>query len=366
VEEEVAVNTERSLGFWSGQAADRPLISFWIGSFSIPDLYPLSMSRLPDGQLTANDIDFQLFEEDYISLYETNLDSKADVPWSAFPLMTIPWLEAILGCPIIKKGKNIWAEPLDGGLQGFLSKSLDLNTNPWLDQLLGLNRWLGSLSACRFPVSASLMRGPSDLLSAICTPTRMCLEIVDHPDLVVQALELLTDFWIQVAQQQLENIPPFKGGYSFGQIFLWGQKKGAWFQDDAVALISPRHYRQFLLPCEQKIATALPASGIHLHPGSLFMVDDLVHIPELDVIEINYEPYGVTLEKMLPFLIKVQKSKRLVLWGEFTLDDLAFLNRNLPTENLCLQMNVVHAEAGKQMMKQVCELWKTTVDVGVM
>jgi len=355
----IAVNSTRCLDFWSGQAVDRPLVSFWIGTFSIPDLYPLSMSCLPDGQLTASEFDFSLFEEDYLNLYESNLDSPSDVPWSAFPLMTIPWLEAILGCPIIKKGNNIWAEQLDGGLQGFLSQSIDLDANPWLERLLAFQRWLAALSVGRFPTSASLMRGPSDLLSAICTPTRMCLEFIDHPNLVSQALDRLTDFWIEIAQRQLAIIPQYKEGYCFGQIFLWDQDKGAWFQDDAVALISPRHYRQFLLPCEKRIAAALPASGIHLHPGSLFVVDDLIEIPELDVIEINYEPYGVTLEKMLPFLIKVKKSKRLVLWGDFTTEDLVFLNRNLSPDNLCLQMNVVDVKAAKEMMDRVSETWKS-------
>jgi hypothetical protein len=357
MEKGIAVDTESCLDFWNGQAVDRPLISFWIGTFSIPDLYPISMSRLPDGQLTPDDIDFNLFEEDYISLFEKNLGSCSDAPWGAFPLMTIPWVEAILGCPIIKKGNNIWAEPQDGELIQLLSMPFDLVENPWLDRLLDFIHWLVALSSDRFPVTASLMRGPSDLLSAMRTPSQMCLDLIDFPDIVAQILERLTGLWIQVANKQLENIPPYEDGYCFGQIFLWGHKKGAWFQDDAVALLSPKHYRQFLLPCEREIAAALPSSGIHLHPGSLYVVDDLVGIPDLDVIEINYESYGVTLEKMMPYLVKVTENKRLVLWGDFNVDDLAFLKNHLSPKNLCLQMNMADAETAKKMMDTVNEIW---------
>jgi hypothetical protein len=118
------------------------------------------MSRLPDGQLIAEKVNIQLFQDDYQSLYEKNLTSSSDVPWAGFPLMTIPWLEAILGCTVNKSGTNIWVEPLEGSLEQLVARPIDLNDNPWFKKLVEFLQWLVDFSAGGFPVAASLMRGP--------------------------------------------------------------------------------------------------------------------------------------------------------------------------------------------------------------
>lgn len=324
----------------------------------IPDLYPHSMQALPDGFLTPEMLQKEIFEKDFHSLYLKNLANNSDAPWSAFPLMTIPWLEAILGCPIKKKGDNIWAESRDKNLEELLSEPIDIENNPWLEKLLECTHWLVNYSAGRFPVSVSLMRGPSDLLSALRGPAQMCLDFVDYPELMLKLLEKLTNLWIHICWKQLDLIPSFEGGFSFGQIFLWGQNKGAWFQDDALTLISPAYYREFLLPFEKKIAASIPVSGIHLHPRSLFVIDHLVNIPELDVIEINFEPSGPSLKELLPSFIKTLKNKCLVIWGDFSEQDLLFLKDNLPTRRLSLQINSNSAEEARLKILQVKKIWK--------
>ena len=353
----ISFNSENCLDFWANKPIQHPLISFWVGTFSIPDLYPNCMKLLPDGPLSAKDIDLELCRMDYESLFEKNLETMSDTPWSAFPLMTIPWVEAILGCPINKNGINIWAESPDENLEQFLSRSIDLDNNAWLQKLLEFTQWLVDLSASRFPVSVSLMRGPSDLLSALRGPSQMCLDFYDSPDLVLKVMEKLTDLWIKIAHRQMALIPPFMEGFGFGQIYLWGLKKCAWFQDDAVALLSPKHYRRFLLPFEETIAASLPASGIHLHPQSLFVVDDLITIPDLDVIEINYEPTGPTLKDLLPCIQKIVAEKCLVLWGDFSEEDLSLLKQNVSTGNLCLQINVDFAQSAQSKLALVKKIW---------
>ena len=353
----IPVDRDRCLNFWRGVDTARPLISFWVGTFSITDLYPHSMRSLPDGILDPRQLTFELFDQDYCDLYEKNLASSSDTPWAAFPIMTIPWLEAILGCPIVKKEDNIWADPREISLADFADSPVDLENNIWLEKLLEFTGWLVELSAGRFPVSVSLLRGPSDLLSAVRTPSQMCIDFIDHPDLVLEAMERVTTAWIRAACLQMDLIPSYMDGYSFGQIFLWAPGKCSWFQDDAVALMSPDHYVKFLLPFEKQIASSLPFSGIHLHPRSLFVVDELINIPGLDVIEINYESYGPHLEEMLGTFVKIVSKKRLVVWGEFSDGDLRFLRDNLPSKNLCLQVNVPTAEFARKKSILMNELW---------
>lgn len=355
---ELYFDKERCLNFWAGGNADRPLISFWIGTFSISDLYPNSMELLPDGKLQPDQIKIEFFQRDYKDLFEKNSRSLSDVPWAAFPIMTIPWLEGILGCQIMKKGSNIWAEPIVKDYDQILNNEFDLDNNPWVDKLLEFTKWLVDYSEGRFPISTCLMRGPSDLLSAMRSPTRMCLDFYDFPDKVSLALDRLADFWIKIAKFQHDLIPKFMGGYSFGQIYLWGEEKCGWFQDDTIALLSPKFYEQYLLPCEQVLSASIPLTGIHLHPDSLFVIEHLKNIPTLDVIEINYEPTGPSLSKMLPYLEQVVDHKKLVLWGDFNDKDLKFLRLELPARNLCLQIIAESPEIAQFKKEKIEHIWR--------
>jgi hypothetical protein len=354
---ELMIETKRCQNFWNGGECDRPLISFWIGTFSVPDIYPHSMNALPDGVLNPDEISFSIFQKDYLNQFKNNQYLQSDSPWSAFPIMTIPWLEAILGCPIQKKGNNIWADPVSGTLNDLLSNPVRLNENKWLDLLLNFTSWLVDYSDGRFPVSVSLLRGPSDLLSALRGPSQMCLDLYDYPDLVLKVLDQITKVWIKTAHEQLSIIPPYMNGYCFGQIYLWSPDKCSWFQDDALALLSPNHFQYFLLPFEKQIAASLPFSGIHLHPLSLHVIDDLIAIPELNVIEINYETHGPSIHDMLPYFRKVIHKKRLVVWGDFSDNDLILIKENLPAENLCLQIITPSAESARKKMSLVKKIW---------
>ena len=356
--EKLNFDEERCLNFWEGGNSDRPLISFWIGSFLISDLYPNSMNLLPNGSLLPHQIQMELFQQDFGDLFKKNSHSVSDVPWAAFPIMTIPWLEAILGCQIMKKGSNIWAEPFVEDYEQFINYDIDLQNNPWLDKLLDFTKWLVSFAEGLFPVSTCLMRGPSDLLSALRSPSRMCLDFYDFPEKVSLALDKITDVWIKVAKFQHELIPEFMGGYSFGQIYLWGKEKCGWFQDDAIALLSPKFYKQYFLPREEIISASLPRTGIHLHPNSLFVIDQLTKLPGLDVIEINYEPTGPSLKEMLPYLEQVTDHKKLVLWGDFSNQDLKFLRAALPAKNLCLQIIAENPGIAQSKKEKILNVWQ--------
>jgi hypothetical protein len=203
------------------------------------------------------------------------------------------------------------------------------------------------------------MRGPLDLLAAVRGSEQMCLDLYDCPDEVGSALQHLTDLWIQIARLQTKLIPPYKGGYGFGQIDLWSRKQGGWFQDDAVALWSPSAYRQHVRPCEKRLAACMDITGIHLHPVSLFTVSDLVQMPELGVIEVNYEtPYGMPLKEMIPPLQRALESKCVILWGEFDASALQAIADNLPNRGLALDIIGETPEQIRSVVKDVNRIWR--------
>ncbi len=347
---------ERCDAFWARRETDRPLLGSWVGSYQIADLYPAGLAQLPQGELRPGDITFESFRQDYKNLFVNHEQVAGDVPWAAFPLMVIPWVEAVSGCPIHHRDGNVWAQPW---LDRYDQWDADgpIIDRDWLDVLVGFIRWLVALSDGRFPVAVCLMRGPADLLAAMRGAERSIYDLFDHPEQVEKTLVALTDLWIEVARAQLAQIPQFAGGHSFSVINLWGPKPGAWFQDDAVAFWSPAYYRQFVRGCEERLSSCIETTGIHLHSPALFSVDELVEMPDLDVIEVNLDDVGLGVREMIPRFQQILARKRLIVWGAFTREDLVLMKDHLPARGLALQLMADTPEQVQALMNEVAAVW---------
>lgn len=348
---------ERCRAFWAREEVDRPLLATWVGSYELAPLFSNGLALLPEGELSPGDIRLETFRRDYELLFENYRQATADVPWSAFPLMVLPWVEAIAGCRIVHREGNIWAEPwLDGYDQLEGGCGLEPRMD-WLAKLVEFTEWLVALSAGRFPVAISLMRGPADLLAAMRGAQNSVLDLMDTPQAVKSVLERITDIWIQTAEAQMSRIPSFAGGYGWSVQNLWSDKPGGWFQDDAVAYWSPSLYQTYAVSCEERLSRCLAKTGCHLHSTAIFTVDGLLKMPELGVIEMNLDDVGKSIPEMIPVLRRILETQRLYVWGKFTVNDLVTMKRELPSRGLALQLIAQTPEAVRAMIRQVDEIW---------
>jgi len=350
-------NFDRCDAFWARRETDRPLLSCLVCADTLGKNFRHGVECIPDGLVQPGDIKLDAFAADYEDWYAKQQQCELDVPWVAYPLVSMPWCESILGCQIGSSGGNMAAQPWVTDYRQIQELSIAAD-NPWLLKLLEYQEFLVKLSNGRFPVSNSLMRGPLDLLAAVRGPQQMCLDLYDCPEDLGAALQHLTDLWIQIAHMQMRVIPPFKGGYSFGQIDLWSRKHGGWFQDDAVALWGPSAYRQHVKPCEERLAGCMDVTGKHLHPVALSSVSDLVRMRKLGVIEVNFEETpGMSLKQMIPFLRQALEHKCLIIWGEFDAADLQEIADNLPTRGLALDMIGKTPEQIQSLARDVDRIW---------
>ena len=351
-------DTARCDAFWQRQDADRPLLTSWIGSYEVAKLYPEGLAQLPEGRLEPGDIEFEFFRADYERLFERHALVDVDVPWVAMPVMVVPWLEAVSGCPIYHREGNIWAthwlDTYDRLGQTGLS-----HDRAWLEKLVEFTQWLVRLSDGRFPVALSLMRGPADLLSAVRGAEQAIYDLIDFPEGVQRLLHLLTDLWIEAAHAQMAHIPQFADGYCFSIQQLWSRQPGGWFQDDAIAYWSPDFYARFARACETKLSGCMAATGIHLHGPALFTVDYLVDMPDLDVIEVNLDDVGLRIPEMIPRFQQILKKKRLFVWGAFSEEDLSLMQEHLPARGLALQPIAETPEQMRELIQRAKTLWES-------
>jgi len=326
----------RHRAFWRRGPAQRPLAgdkrttAFTLGGYEFP---------VTDRPLAPSDIDIPRAVAWAEALYAAGggfLDG--DLVWGAPPLPGFPWMEAILGCPVwvSQESGSLWAGPWLNDWDD-VERLPPLPSNPWYQVLLELTAALVAQAGGRYPVTQTLMRGPADLMVALRGHERLCLDFYDHPDEVHALARWCTDIWIQVARAQLALIPPFAGGYTAPRLEVWAPGPLVRFEEDATILFSPAVYREFIRPCDQRIAASFAYTLIHTHSADCKLIPEVLAIPELAAVQVLLDPSGPPWEHLVPLLRQVQRSKALLITHELPPAALEALAATLSPRGLALE-----------------------------
>jgi len=226
------------------------------------------------------------------------------------PFHKIPWIEAMLGCPITMTEGQIWNEHYPGGAEAFLQKKWNVENDPWFELYCEFIRQLKSRLGDRFPVSANtLFRGPSDLVAAVMGVQEACIGWLTEPELMTKLLRICTDAHLAVVEagyKLLEPYPdgPAEGGYMSGW-GIWTPGPVTRMQADHSTLLAPEMYEKQILPYDLEIIRACPHCIFHLHNPGLHVAPSLLEVEELDVIEVVVDPYPK--EERKPYEMEMYK-----------------------------------------------------------
>jgi hypothetical protein len=281
------------------------------------------VERIGNGEIRPE----QLPPTGWLSFYEETFQHTGlywgDLVWWASPLNGFPWVEAIAGCPVeaSRIAGSVWANPhprlrhglTDEAIEQVLADLTYNPANPWLQKLIECTRGLVEHAAGRFPVCPGIMRGASDLVAALLGSEAFCLALYDYPQAVAVLAEAGVSLWLQVIAAQLECIPPFAGGYV--NAGLWAPAPCPVYQEDASVLISERAFRHFFLAAGQQVWKEYPYGILHLHSGGLQVVPALLEGSSPPVVEINIDPGGPDLDRLLPIFAEIQRHTRLEVLG---------------------------------------------------
>jgi hypothetical protein len=346
----------RSLRFWDRDEVDRPLVSIWVGTQIPFDSYSSGVQQLRAGRLKPEMVNVERFLPDYDRLFELHARAGGDVPWVAIPFWGMCWMEAILGCEVRCSEGTIWSEPfLDDWAK--LEEINLTEDNPWYVKLLEFTESLALASRGRYPVGVTLMRGLADLLSAARGHSQAIYDLYDYPEQVHRFMDICTQIWVDVAKAQLELIPEFHGGCALGLYQLWTPGPAGWSQEDSVSSWSPELYSRFLEDGERQIARAFEYAGFHLHSPCMYPLDHLLAEKHLAVVEVNYDASGPALRELIPVLRRIQQHKPLLVWGEFTSEELDEMKESLSPRGLALQVIVDSPEDAATTLRELSEGW---------
>jgi hypothetical protein len=329
--------------FLECRPVERPLVGHWIGGYYPAEQFPGGTGEWRSGQwLDPQDVRFSSFADDYQSLYQAHQAADDDFFYVGSAYWGIPWLEAILGCPVSVVAANCRVEAFLRGPGDFAKLESKLDANPWFEALLRFNEELVRFAGGRFPVCPPLLRGPGDVACALIGGMDFVTGMIDQPEAVKGLLDLVAQIRMTVLRRLHALLPAWQGTHAAGGYpsRVWCRRTVAYYQEDSAAVLNPRLFREFLLPLAEAACEAAEVNFIHLHSACLYPLEMLLENHSFAVIQINIDHGGVAppLAALIPAFRRVQAARRpLLLWGEFTPDDWQLIGRELSPAGLSLQ-----------------------------
>jgi hypothetical protein len=333
----------RHEAFLHCRAADGPLVGCWVGGYFPVEQFPRGASGWPaSALLQPQDVSFAPFAEDYEELYQSHRACDDDFFYVGSAYWGIPWLEAILGCPVSVAAANCRTEPVCENLDNAEGLEVNVETDAWLDALLRFTQDLVEFSRGRFPVCAPLLRGAGDAASAMLGGTAFVMSLLEEPEKMKKLLAHCAAVRLAVLRRLAEILPAWHGTHAAGGCpsKVWCRGTVAYYQEDVAALLNPGLFREFLLPAARQACQGAEVNFIHLHSACLYPVDILLEERAFDVLEINIDHRGAgpAVPQLIETFQKIQRAGRpLVLWGQCSPDDWDLICRRLSPIGLSLQ-----------------------------
>jgi hypothetical protein len=326
---------EDHLAFWRRAAVSHPLVSVSRWSDRSVEDFDWGFPRA-EGYLEPDMLSVDRLLERYDELYRVAGAYDGRLLWTAAPPRAIPWMEAILGCPVryMLPAGGFWVEPADVDLRQLMVPGA-LDANPWLRKLDEITEGIGSLAAGRFPVAIPLLRGPWDLASALRGPMRLFMETVEAPEVAADLATACARVWVLVNEWLAGRLPRWQGGY-VGYYGLWAPDFAATTQNDCSVAISPAMYGDLMLAADR--ATIEPwAHGLfHLHSGGLHVLEPVLGLLHGQALNITVDPSGPSLDALLPVFRRIQEGGIPLHVLVFSPDDARRLQASLSTSGLAI------------------------------
>lgn len=347
---------QKHQSFLEQKAVDRPLLGCIHGWENLSRYTKDTESFFPIGEVNVRNLTCDRFLPMYQE-YAKTLEEPDDMFRTLEPLPFFPWTEAAIGCPIQYTGKNFWSSPLvDLTSEKDCEKLIDLMqripeaSQPWLEKYGEFLDFLIEHFGNDFPIGQSILRGPLDMAAAAFGDENLLYQFFDQPELVKQILDIAAEIFVKFIDVQNGRLLSFSNGYVIGTYYIWTPGKNIRLQEDAMAMLSPDLYREFVHPLDCQIAKSAEYTLFHLHTTGLHLLEFFLQNDGVKILQLSKDE-GVQLENILTHLQKIQETKKcLLLKGRFAHDELQLIKTSLDYQGLCIQAVVLNPQEAEDML----------------
>jgi len=330
---------ERYKAFWNRAAVKRPLVGFsFVGWFPVSEFEACKNWESADC-LTPEMVDPEAFLPDHLRMLREGEAIDDDLIRGACPAqVAIAWLPGMLGSKLRILPQNILGEDRHLSWDEALAVRLD-HGHPWFRKYMEFADTLVRAANGSFPVSHSPQSGPTDLHAALRGHTESVLDLADEPAKSADLLWRLGEILRDATGEIWKRLPLFHGGYFDAQYSLWAPGPIIRMQEDATAVYSPALYRRFVQPVDRMLAGSFASSFIHLHSTSMFLLDALLEVGEIQCFQVNNDVAGPPVKDMIRHFRRIQTAGRpLLIRGSFTCDEMRLLMDSLEPRGLFLNI----------------------------
>jgi len=272
---------QRLAAFWHGDLLDRPPV---IAACTKQGATPPPRGH---AQLDGLDGDFARAVEIFEAQAEATYYAAECFP-TFVPSFGPDQFAAFLGGEIVVSPDSrhtSWVLPFVDDWTQALPLRLDENNRYWR-QMLDFCTYLGKAAEGKYLVSTLDTHSNLDALGAMRGYQRLCLDMADQPEVIDQAVAQIKALYAPVYDAIYEAAQMGKVGWTTSWLGAVGPGKGGCVQCDFAALMPPRMFDRWVMPCLEAETAFLDHSIYHLDgPDALPHVPSLLSLPHLHGIQ---------------------------------------------------------------------------------
>lgn len=318
--------------FWNGEMLDRPPVVI-----TCPAEGAAGVPRPNYRQQAFGDLDQLVAQVDACmhSIYWGG-DAMPQFSPSFGPDNFACFLGAELGWSEEEEINTSWAIPFVECWEDVLPLTLQ-EEGHWWRRMVQYMRKLAQVGEGKWLVSHIDCHSNMDALVSIRGATELCADLYECPELVEQAHAQVRALFPVVHDRLYEAGAMARAGTGAGWIAAYCGGKCNTIQCDFAALISPQHFRRFVVPALEEEASYLDHCIYHWDgPTALVHLDDLMAIEGIDCIQWVPGAGNPPLVEWLDLLAEVQRRGKSVM-VYCSLEELPVFHRALRPDRLFYQ-----------------------------
>jgi hypothetical protein len=177
-----------------------------------------------------------------------------------------------------------WVEPLARDWSAMPPLTIDPD-NRWWKAIVDLTRLAAARCQGKFILSTIDTHSNLDCLSALRSPGQLCMDLIERPQAVSEALKQIDALYRPVYDTVFQAGRMAELG-STSWLDMWSEGRTQAVQCDFCCMISPQHFRQFALPSLELEMACLDHAVYHMDgPGQIRHLDDLLATANLHTIQ---------------------------------------------------------------------------------
>ncbi len=242
-----------------------------------------------------------------------------------------------------------WSVPFVESWEDVLPLKLGHGNDSW-QRMLGMLRKVGERGKGKFLAGMLDMHSNFDWLAAIRGPERLCMDVLDQPEMVHKAMNCVRKLYRQVYDAVYEA-GGMKGRGTIGWLPYYCEGRYATTQCDFCLLLSPDQFGEFILPALEEESEYLDRSVYHYDGrGALRHFDAITGIKKLDGIQWGPSAGDKPIIEWIDLIKRFQATGKNVYVG-CSVDEVKIFHREL-------KPNLVFYNVGAKSQREADDLLK--------